>query len=180
VEDIPHLCRIDGVFDMWEDLVGASHLDNGSGVVSSFSPVSQFGTALPGIAFWLRLFSSHDLVIVCSHDYSPNFLFPPGLVVFGQLRDVAVSDLESFGSHSAGGWSVRRSCKSTEFGGLGVSGRTVISGVLVRAGGRRFRGSWRGWEDGVFAVFGGHCKGGRTVYSRFSEVFVIDEVCGRS
>ena len=131
MEDIPHLCRIGAVFDMWDDLVGASHIDDGLGVVSSFSPVSQFGTALPGIAFWLRLFSSHDLVSVCSHDYSPHFLFPHGVVVLGQLRDVAVSALESFGSHCAGGWSFQRSCKRTEF-----------SGVLVRAGGRRFRGSW--------------------------------------
>jgi hypothetical protein len=51
VDDIPHLCRIGGVFDTWEDLVGASHVDDELGVVSSFSPVSQFGTALPGIAF---------------------------------------------------------------------------------------------------------------------------------
>jgi hypothetical protein len=35
----------------------------------------------------------------------------------------------------------------------------------------------RSWEDGVF---GGLGKGGRTVYSRFSEVFVVDEVFGRS
>jgi len=33
VEDIPHLCRIYGVFDMWEDLVGASHIDDRLGVV---------------------------------------------------------------------------------------------------------------------------------------------------
>jgi len=133
------------VFDMWEDLVGASHIDDGLGVVSSFSPVSQFGTALPGIAFWLRLFSSHDLVSVCSHDYSAHFLFPHGVVVFGQLRDVAVSALESFGSHCAGGWSLRGSwCEREDgdFGSLGESGRTEVSGDLVRAGGRRFRGSW--------------------------------------
>jgi len=124
VEDIPHLCRVDGVFDMWKDLVGASHVDDGLGVVLSFSPVSQFGTALPGIAFWLRLFSSHDLISVCSHDYSPHFLFPHGVVVLGQLRDVAVNTLESFGRHCAGGWCFR-----------GFKGH-------VRAGGWRFRGSW--------------------------------------
>jgi len=122
VQDIPHQCRIDGVFDMREDLVGASHIDDGLGVVLSYSLVSQFGTDLPGIAFWLRLFSSHDLVSVCSHDYSPHFLFPHRVVVFSQLRDVAVSALDSFASHFAGGWSFSR--------------------VLVRAGGQRFRGSW--------------------------------------
>jgi len=106
------------VFDMCEDLVGASHIEDGLGIVSSFLTVSQFGTALPGIAFWLRLFSSHDLVSVCSHDYSPHFLFPHGVVVFGQLSDVAVSALESFGSHCAGGWSCRRSSKRTEFSGV--------------------------------------------------------------
>jgi hypothetical protein len=82
VEDIPHLCRIVGVFDMCEDLVGASHVDDGSGVVLSFSPVSQFGTAILDIAFCLRLFSSHDLVSVCSQDYSPHFAVPHGVVVF--------------------------------------------------------------------------------------------------
>ena len=124
MEDIPHLCRIDGVFDMREDLVGASHVDDGLGIVSSFSPVSQFGTALPVIAFWLRLVSSHDLVSVCSHDYSPHFLFRHEVVVLGQLRDVAINALESFGRHCAGGWCFR-----------GFES-------LVRAGGRRFRGSW--------------------------------------
>jgi hypothetical protein len=57
----------------------------------------------------------------------------------------------------------------TEISGVfGESGRTEVSGVLVRVGGRCIRG------------FGGLCKGGRTVYSRFSEVFVVDEVFGRS
>ena len=145
------------MFDMWEDLVRASHIDDGLGVVSSFSPVSQFGMALPGIAFWLRFFSSPDPVSVCSHDYTPDVLFPHGVVVLGQLKDVAVSALESFGSHCAGGWSFR-----------GFQG-------LVR--GRSFRGSWCEREDGTF---GGLGEGGRTVYSRFSEVFVVDEVFGRS
>ena len=54
------------------------------------------------------------------------------------------------------------------FGRLGKSGRTEVLGVLVRVGGRCIRG------------FGGLCKGGRTVYSRFSEVIVVDEVFGRS
>jgi len=56
------------------------------------------------------------------------------------------------------------------FGGLGESGRTEVSGVLVRVGGRCIRG------------FGGLCKGGRTVYSRFSEVFVrvLVRLFGRS
>jgi hypothetical protein len=121
MEDNPHLCRIDGVFDMWEDLVVASHIDDGLGVVSSFSPVSQFGTALPGIAFWLRLFASHDLVSFCLHDYSPHFLFPHQVVVFGQLKDFDVSALESFGRHCAGGWFIRG------FRGLGKGGRTVYS-----------------------------------------------------
>ena len=122
MEDIPHLCRINVVFDMWKDMVGASRIDHGLGVLSSFAPVSQFGMALRGIAFGLWLFSSHDLVIVCSHDYSPHILFPHGVVVFGQLRDVDITALESFGSHCAGGWSFR-----------GFEG-------LVR--GRSFRGSW--------------------------------------
>jgi len=135
VEDIPHLCRVDRVFDLWEDLIRASHIDDGLGVVSSFSPVSQFGTALQGIAFWLRLFSSHDLVSVCSHDYPPHFLFlfPHGVVVFSQLRDVAVRALEGFGSHCAGGWSFRGSWCEREDGhlvGLGESGRTEVSGVF--------------------------------------------------
>jgi hypothetical protein len=144
VEDIPHLCRIDGVFDMWEDLVGASHIDNGLGIVLSFSPVWQFGTALPGIALWLRLFCSHDLVSVCSHDYSPHFLFPHGVVVFGQLRDVAVRALESIGSHCAGRWSFR--------------------GFEGRQRGRSCRGSSCQWEDGGFR---GPGEGGRLVISRF-------------
>ena len=135
------------MIDMWEDLVGAYHIDDGLGVVSSFSPVSQFGTALPGIAFWLRLFSSHDLVSVCSHDYSAHFLFPHGVVVFGQLRDVAVSALESFGSHCAGGLVRGRSFRGSwceredgDFGSLGESGRTEVSGDLVRVGGWCIRG----------------------------------------
>jgi len=101
--DIPHLCRIDGVFYMWEDLVRPSNVDDGLGVVSTVLPVSQFGTALPGIAFWLRLFSSHDLVSICSHDYSPHFLSPHGVVVLGQLRNVAVIGLEGLGRNCAGG-----------------------------------------------------------------------------
>jgi len=39
VEDIPHLCRIHGVYDVREDLVGVSHVDDGLGVVSTFLPV---------------------------------------------------------------------------------------------------------------------------------------------
>jgi len=86
-----------------------------------------------------------------------HFLFPHGVVVLGQLRDVAVSALESFGSHFPVRWSFR-----------GFEG-------LVR--GQSFRGSWCEREDGDF---GGLGEGGRTVYSRFSEVFVVDEVFGRS
>jgi hypothetical protein len=61
---------------------------------------------------------------------------------------------------------LRRSCKRTEF-----------SGVLVRAGGQRFQGSWLEREDRGFRGLG---EGGRTVYWWFSEVFVLDEVFGRS
>ena len=136
VEDIPHLCSINGVFDMLEDLIGASHVDDGLGDVSSFLPVLQFGMALPGIAFWLRLFSSHDLIRICSYDYSPHFLFPHGVVVVSQLRDVAVISLEGLGGHCVGEWCFQG------FGGL------------VRVGGRCFRG------------FGGLGKSGRTVFSR--------------
>ena len=122
VEDIPYLCWVDGVFDIWEDLAGASHIDDRLGVVSSFSPVSQFSTALPCIAFWLRPYSSHDLVSICPHDYTPHILFPHGVVVLGQLRDVAVNAVEGFGRHCAGRWCFRG------FEGLG---RTEMSGVLV-------------------------------------------------
>jgi len=96
-----------------------------------FVVFASFGTALPGIAFWLRLDSSHDLVSVCSHDYKAHFLFPHWLVVLGQLRDVAVNALESFSRRCVGGWCFRG------FEGLG---RTEVSGVLVRVGGRWFRG----------------------------------------
>jgi len=153
VENITPLCRIDGVFDMWEDSVGTSDIYDGLGVVLSFLPVSHFGMALPGIAFWLRLFIGHDPVSVCSHDYLLHFVFPHGVVVFGQLKDVAVNAPEGFGRHCAGGWCIR------DFGGLGKGGRMVYSRfwrplygwedgvfegleVFVRAGGRRFRGSW--------------------------------------
>jgi hypothetical protein len=95
------------VFDMWKDLVGSSHIDDGLGIVSSFPPATQFRTALPGIALWLRLFPSHDLVSVCPHDYSPHLLFLHGVVVLGQHRDVAINVVESFGTHCAGGWYFR-------------------------------------------------------------------------
>jgi len=80
---------------MGKDLVGASNIDDGLGIVSSFSPVSQFSTALPGIPLCLRLFSRHHLITVCSHDYSPQFLRPHGVGVLGQLRDLAIYGLES-------------------------------------------------------------------------------------
>jgi hypothetical protein len=126
---------IDGLFDMWKDLIGASHIDDGLGTVSSFSPVALIGTVLLGIAFCLRLFSSHDLASIFSHDYAPHCLFPCRVVVFGQLRDVAVSALENFGRHCMEGLCfsmLRRSCKSR---------RTQDSGYLVIAGGWRFWGS---------------------------------------
>jgi len=112
------------VFDVWENLIRASHTDDGLGGVSLFSLVSQFRTANPAIAFSLRLFSGHDLISVCCHDYLLHFLFPHGIVVLGQLRDVAVSALQSFGKQSAGGWCFP-----------GFEG-------LLRAAGRRCEGSW--------------------------------------
>jgi len=124
VDDIPHLCGIDGEVLMSEDVVGALRVDDGLNIVLSFSPVSQCGTTLPGIAICLRLFCCHNLVSACSHDYSPHSLFPHGVFVLGQLRDVAVNAVESFGRHCAGVWCFQ-----------GFEG-------LVRAGGRRFRGSW--------------------------------------
>ena len=60
---------MDSVFGLWKDPVGESHKVDGLGVDLSFSPVSQFSTALPGIAFGSILFSSHDLVSSCSHYY---------------------------------------------------------------------------------------------------------------
>jgi len=101
--DMAHLGRIDGVFDQFDDLVGASNINVGLGVVLSFSPVSQFGMALPGIAFWLRLFSRHHLLSICSHDYSPHSLSPHWLVFLGNLRDVGLNAVFSFCRHCAGG-----------------------------------------------------------------------------
>ena len=92
------------MFAMWEDLVGASHVDDGLAVVSSGSPVSLFVTAFLGISFQLRLLSSQDLVTVCSHHYSPHFLVPQGLVILNQLCDVAANALEIFSRHWVGGW----------------------------------------------------------------------------
>jgi hypothetical protein len=134
---VPHVCRIDGDSDLREDLVGACHVDDGWYIVSSCTPVALLGTAVCGVAFWFRLFSSNDIVSICSHEYSAHFLFPSGVVFLGQLRDVAVISLESFGRHCAGGWCFRG------FGGL------------VRAGERCFRD------------FGGFGKSGRMVFSRF-------------
>ena len=116
VEDIPHLRRIDSELDLRENLVGASHEDDGLGIVLSFSPVAQFGTALLGIACWLRLFSTHDLLSICYHHYSPHFLVPHGVVVLGQLKDVGINAPEGFSRHCAGGWCFRG------FGGLVKAG----------------------------------------------------------
>jgi len=96
---VPHVCRIDDDSDLREDLVGACHVDDGWYIVSSCTTVALLGTAVCGVAFWLRLFSSNDIVSICSHEYSAHFLFPSGLVVHGQLRDVDVIGLEGLGRH---------------------------------------------------------------------------------
>jgi len=104
VEDVLHLCRIGGFADVWEDLVGVFHVDDGWCIVSLCTPDVLPGTAVCGFAFWCKL-----------------FLFPDGVVVLGQLRDVAVIGLEGLGRHCAGGWYFRG------FGGLCKGGKTVYS-----------------------------------------------------
>jgi len=104
VVDVLHLCRIGGVSNVWEDLVGVFHVDDGWCIVSLCMPVVLPGTAVCGFAFWCRLFSSNNIVSICSHEYSAQFLFPYGVAVLGQLRDVAVIGLEGLGRHCAGGW----------------------------------------------------------------------------
>jgi len=125
IKDVLHLCRIGGVSDVWEDLVGVFHVEDGWCIISLCTPVALPGTAVCGFAFWCRLFSSNNIVSIGSHEYSVNCLLPYGVVVLGQLRDVAVNALEGFGRHCAGGWCIRG------FGGLCKSGRTEVSGVLV-------------------------------------------------
>jgi len=77
----PHLCRIDGVFDMWEDLVSASHVDDGLGLVLSFWPDSQFSTVIVDFAFWPRILYIPDPVGVCFNQYSHHFRSRHGVVV---------------------------------------------------------------------------------------------------
>jgi hypothetical protein len=62
VKDVPRLYRIGGILDVWEDHVGTSHVDDGLGSVSSFLLVSPVGTVLPGVAFYIRLFSPHGVI----------------------------------------------------------------------------------------------------------------------
>ena len=88
---------------MWEHFVSESHQDDAWGIISLFSPVSQGGTALPGFAFWLRIFPSHNSVTICCHDYSLHFLHPHRLVVLSQYSEVAINVLERFGRHFWGG-----------------------------------------------------------------------------
>ena len=102
---VPHVCRIDGDSDLWEDLVGACYVNDGWYIVSSCTPVALLGTIACGVAFGFRLF----------------FFFPSGVVVLGQLRDVAVIGLEGFSRHCVGGWCYRG------LGGLCKSERTVFS-----------------------------------------------------
>jgi hypothetical protein len=59
---------------------------------------------LTGVGFWLSLISSDDLICICSHDYPPLILVPNLVDVFGQLRDIDVDALESFGRHCVGRW----------------------------------------------------------------------------
>jgi len=152
---VPHVCRIDGDSDLWEYLVGACHVDDGWYIVSSCMQVALLGMTVCGVAFGFRFFSSNDIVSICSHEYSAHFLFRSGVVVLGQLRDIAVIGLEGLSRQWVGGWCDR-----------GFEG-------LVSAGGRRFRGSWCEQEDGRL---GGLSESGRT---EVSVVLVIDEVFGR-
>ena len=146
VESIPHLCRLGGVFDAREVLVGASHVDDRLGVVSSFTPVSLLGTAVPNVVYWFSLCSSNSLASICSHDYSPQFLSPHGVVVLGQFRNVGVIGLEGLGRHGSW-WSLRL----TRF----------VEDLCHR---RRFRGSL--WST---RFFGGRGKIERKKIGEFSE-----------
>jgi hypothetical protein len=44
VEGVPHLCVMDDVFNVRENLVRASHVDDNLGIVSSSTPVALLDT----------------------------------------------------------------------------------------------------------------------------------------
>jgi len=83
VEGVLHLCRIDDVFDVRENLVGASHVDDNLGIVSSSTLVALLGTDSCAGTFWFRFFSSNNSVSIHSHEYSAHFVSRDGVIELG-------------------------------------------------------------------------------------------------